>query len=110
MGRADWAACLDDQARPFGEALETTPEGAQPVDLAWDGERGELTLRSRLYQFPPAFTVPPPALTDRRGAGADRYGNWYWIDEAATALRVNSEGTHRTSHFWTTGDGLEGVT
>jgi phage tail-like protein len=110
MGLADWSACADGQGRPFGQALETTPEGAQPADLAWDAERGELTLRSRMYQFPPASTVPPPAVADRRGAGADRYGNWYWIDEAGTALRVNSEGTHRTSHFWTTSDGLEGVT
>jgi phage tail-like protein len=109
MGLADWAACADGQGRPFGQALETTPEGAQPVDLVWDAERGELTLRSRLYQFPPSSTVPSPALTDRRGAGADRYGNWYWIDEAGTALRVNSAGTHRTSHFWTTGDSLAGV-
>jgi len=55
--------------------------------------------------MPPTHT--PPQLEDRRGAGQDRYGNWYWIDNSGSELLVNSVGTGDTTHFWSLEDGLE---
>ncbi|MBO0797175.1 MAG: hypothetical protein J2P36_40365, partial [Ktedonobacteraceae bacterium] len=75
--------------------------------LSWDETRQELTLQSLPLQFPAASKDNPPPLSSRRGAGRDRYGNWYWIDETRREIRVNSVGTGKTSHFWTVGDGLE---
>jgi phage tail-like protein len=108
-GRDDWAACSDGQGLPLRQAWDGSPVGGPP-DLAWDAQRGVLTLRGELFEFPATSTVPAPTLDDRRGAAADRYGNWYWIDRAGTALLVNSAGTRKTSHFWAAGDGLAPVT
>jgi hypothetical protein len=80
LGEADWAAC-------------TPPP-------AWDAERGEVTLEQRVFEFPAGAADRPPALADRRGAGRDRFGNWYWIDADATGIRVLSVGDGAVTGFW----------
>lgn len=109
LGLNDWASCLGEASRPL--QLDGPP--ASPVegqDLAWDDARGELTLRPLLYRFPAAPADRPVALSDRRGAGRDRYGNWYWIGPTGLELLVNSSGTGATTHFWSPGDDETGVT
>jgi phage tail-like protein len=88
------------------EAWEASPPGSLPADLAWD-QRDELTLEPRLFQFPPSAKDKAPTLEDRRGAGRDRFGNWYWIAASGTEILVRSAGSHRTSHFWSAGDGID---
>src|SRR5260370_21040545 len=109
LGYENWGNCTDcSHGRPLRELWEeASPPDSDITGLAWDHSRNELTLRPRLFQFPAAQRDNPPKLSDRRGAGRDRYGNWYWIDETRREIRVNSVGTGKTSHFWSVGDGLE---
>jgi phage tail-like protein len=80
LGAADWASC-------------TPPP-------AWDEPRGEATLPELLYRFPAGVADRPPLLSDRRGAGRDRFGNWYWIDADRTGVSVESAGSGETTEFW----------
>src|SRR5439155_3978418 len=80
LGRDDWKSC----------ALE---------DVEW-ADRGELTLHPEAFRFPPARFDRPPRVEDRRGAGRDRFGNWYWIAADARTVLVDSSGTGATTVFW----------
>lgn len=99
FGYDDWARCA-----VAGESLavwwDGSPPRAESVGLAWSDARAELTLRPRLFKHiaAPADAAPSPAA--RRGAGRDRYGNWYWIDETREKLLVLSSGSGVTSEFW----------
>src|SRR5262249_32603317 len=70
-------------------------------------DRVELTLQPRLLTTTSPVTMGPRNLGDRRGAGRDQFGNWYWISAANTEIRVNSVGSGITSHFWSPGDGTD---
>jgi len=83
--------------------------GPSPPDdgsagVEWKRDRNELTLQSRQFLFTAAPKDVFPSLTKRRGAGRDRYGNWYWISEASQEILVNSSGSRMTTHFWSTDD------
>jgi phage tail-like protein len=98
LGRTDWGACHDKQ-RLLGERWSASP----PYDvtaLHWDAERSEVTLRPEILQFAGASSERPLEPEDRRGAGVDRYGNWYWIGTSGTEIRVNSSGTGVTTVFF----------
>jgi phage tail-like protein len=85
LGADDWARCT------FS-------------DTTFDPERAEVTLHARLFEFVAAPRDEAPDLSSRRGAGRDRYGNWYWIAPSRTEILVNSSGSGRTSHFWSSVD------
>jgi phage tail-like protein len=106
LGRDDWAQCRDAQGRLLASLWAAeAPEGVAET-LYWDPERNEITLQPRLFQFVAAPRDRPPALTDRRGAGRDRFGNWYWVADSRRAIRVGCAGTGLTSHFWSTADDI----
>ncbi len=73
-------------------------------DIMWNPSCGAVTLTPRLFRFltPPESPVLGPG--DRRGAGRDRYGNWYWISKSGTDIRFLSVDQRRSEHFWKTGD------
>lgn len=98
LGEDDWAACSDGRVRVRPAAASPVDEGA--ADLAWDGERSELTLSPLLFQFvtPPKDT--PPSLAVRRGAARDRYGDWYWVDATARRVLALREGEAEAETFW----------
>src|SRR6266852_1109146 len=125
LGKDDWARCTDctDEQNPvfLSDAWQSSSSGSdtvfewdeqrlefalQPrlfsdqIELEWDVNRYELTLRSRLLQLPTRQQKQSYDLSKRRGAGRDRYGNWYWIDGTGSEIRVNSVGTGVTTHFW----------
>src|SRR5713101_1814930 len=101
-------ACSDVQPlHEIWEKATSLKHASNDTGLAWDDTRKELTLQPLPFQFPAASKDNPPKLSDRRGAGRDRFGNWYWIDKTRREIRVNSVGTGKTSHFWSVGDGLE---
>src|SRR3989440_5391229 len=109
LGKDDWATCTDGQTS-LGQAWDPSFPNGNTTGFDWDDSLNELTLQSRLFQFVAAPKDKPPTLDDRRGAGCDRYGNWYWFDETRREIRVNSVGTGVTSHFWSVGDGVECTT
>lgn len=104
LGRDDWARCSV-EITPGGKKVElnTIWQASPPQQasgLAWNDERSELTLEPRLFKFVAAPKDTFPSLENRRGAGRDVYGNWYWIDETRARIRVRSAGSGVTSDFW----------
>ena len=102
LGRADWAACSADGVTELAAAWDASPPGDVP--LAWDPKRSELTLKPVQFEFVAAPNDKPPALSDRRGAARDRYGNWYWIGASEREILVQSAGSGETSRFWPSAD------
>jgi phage tail-like protein len=90
---ADWARLMDD---------------AETHDVYWHADRAELTLLPRLFEFPapagvdspPSETIAPLGVTQRRGAGADCYGDVFWIgaDERSINLQFNHRGD--VGQYW----------
>ncbi len=107
LGRADWANCLAADGRPLAEHWLTSPVLHNESCLDWYTANDELTLQARLVQFKTSPYDDVLTFNRRRGAGRDRYGNWYWISESGTEIRVESAGTGRSAHFWAAGDGVE---
>ena len=106
LGKADWSRLTGARGQRLGELWELEAEDSDHGDLYWNEATQELTLAPRLFQFIPAPKDNAPALQDRRGAGRDRFGNWYWIDATEREILVNSVGDGVTSHLWSEGDGV----
>ena len=88
----------------LGEDDWTRRTLAEPLgSVAYDGDRGELTLRSQPFRFDQRPGDRPPRLSDRRGAALDRFGNLYWIDVGGRSIRVQSAGSGTPSLFWEPG-------
>jgi phage tail-like protein len=101
LGRDDWARCATDSGSPI---LDSSDETLSP--FSWNDSRSELTLGVRINVFHSAPGNQPPTMEERRGAGQDRYGNWYWIADSQTEILVNSSGSSATTHFWSAIDEL----
>jgi hypothetical protein len=90
LGERDWAASV--------EAFDDGSLG-RFRDLAWDPEDGAVGLKPILSLFRPPRPVPLRVPEDRRGAAADRFGNWYWISRDEHSVTWSpSRGRSRT--FW----------
>lgn len=100
LGRDDWAQCSVGGTK-LRELWEThSPPRKESSALAFNDERAVLSLGTRLFKFIAAPKDTRPDLSNRRGAGRDRYGNWYWIDETGLKIRVRSSGSRQVSDFW----------
>ena len=99
LGCDDWSACADDAGRVYERLWKGSVAGGKPL-LAWDRSADELTLRPEVFEFPAGSLDRPPRLVDRRGAGADVYGNWYWIGPDARTILVELAGDGSTAQFW----------
>ena len=105
LGCADWARCTADDGGSLGLICDPSgppPDGISPPTdptVAWDSVRQELTLEPIPFAFVSARTDRPPRLSDRRGAGADTFGNVYWIDRSARTVLVQSSGAGALT-FW----------
>ncbi|HEY6000581.1 MAG TPA: phage tail protein [bacterium] len=100
LGREDWDACCC-------AALDTDPRGAWlpprhgDAPLEWNADTCEVLLRAKPFVHTPAPRDARPDLErDRRGAAVDMFGNWYWVDETRSRIRVRSAGTELVSDFW----------
>jgi phage tail-like protein len=106
LGCADWSSCTDENGGSLGLVCDvgSPPEAAfSPPEesvVSWDPSRHELTLKPIPYQFTAGATDRPPEDTDRRGAGRDSFGSWYWIDPSVRSVLVQSSGTGVTSTYW----------
>ena len=104
LGRDDWGQCTVEVGSPpeiksLADVWELLPTEAG-AGFIWNEERNELTLEPRLFKFTAAPKDTFPLLENRRGAGRDRYGNWYWIDETSLKVRVRSIGSGEVTDFW----------
>jgi phage tail-like protein len=80
----------------------TDPSDTAPA-VAWSAERAALTLWQHVFQRKSTQSqVLEPAM--RRGAGRDRYGNWYWIDDGEARILIKSSGSGTTGVFWAGAD------
>jgi phage tail-like protein len=100
LGRDDWGRCSVDGIELRELWKTTSPPHVNIVGVSFNDERPELTLQPRLFKYVAAPKDTRPALTNRRGSGRDRYGNWYWIDETNNKIRVRSSGSRLVSDFW----------
>jgi phage tail-like protein len=100
LGRDDWGQSLVDTASGKKSLKELWSLLASEPGLFWNEERNELTLEPRLFKFTAAPKDTFPLLENRRGAGRDRYGNWFWIDETSLKIRVRSIGSGQVTDFW----------
>jgi phage tail-like protein len=107
LGYDDWANCLAADGRTLAKHWLASPVMHNESGLDWHTANDELTLQARLVQFKTSPYDDTLTFDRRRGAGRDRYGNWYWISESGTEIRVQSSGTGRGAHFWSAGDGVE---
>jgi phage tail-like protein len=101
LSRDDWARCSVEFSADHLRLLGSIWDGSPPqsgAGLTWNEESADLTLEPRLFNFEPNDTAP--SLENRRGAGRDVYGNWYWIDETKRRIRVLSTGSGMTTDFW----------
>jgi phage tail-like protein len=104
LGRDDWGNCSLDEAGEQRLAERWRPQGTEPGELDWSNAAEELILTSQLFRFVAGRRARPVELADRRGAGRDRHGSWYWIAPSRQEILVNSSGSGRTSRFWSTAD------
>lgn len=104
FGEANWSACVTGDNVRVRAAIPGSPPAAPQFD--WDERNAELTLQPQAFLFTQQHAPQPPLQpgTDRRGVGADRFGNVYWIDASGAAIRVLSSGSAASSHFWSAAD------
>ncbi len=109
LGQEDWGNCLSETGQRLAEHWLTSPLASPGLPnssgLVWNDGNYELTLQPRLVEFKTSKHDDVMTFERRRGAGRDRYGNWYWISESGTEIRVQSSGTGNSAHFWSAGDG-----
>jgi len=71
----------------------------------WNDCDATLSLHQDLFIFPPPAGQLPLSIEQRRGAGRDRYGNWYWIDPTTSELLfLSSEPNSTPEHYWSASD------
>jgi phage tail-like protein len=102
LGRDDWAGCTDSTGRALAGAWQQNGR-TDIAEVEWFPTRQELTLRSLTPLVVSAPGDNQPTQADRRGAARDRFGNWYWVDETRTELRVGAT-RKPSSHFWAAAD------
>jgi len=91
-GPADW--------NPAGSA---SSPAAEPL-FDWNASDATLSLHQNLFIFPRNPGELPLGENNRRGAGQDRYGNWYSIAESQQELRFRGAKQKATEHFWAASD------
>lgn len=88
LGPRDWLARLDGSTVPEEERLQ------------WDPRRGSVTLRRKLFRFPPRSSESPLVPDDRRGADRDRFGHFYWIGPDRTTICYRTAAGRRGALLW----------
>lgn len=89
LGEPDWRRCRE----------EGQPDGW--VHLGWNGKRESVTLRPLLPLFPRGRRDAALEPDARRGAAADRFGNWYWIAQDRRRIFWMPHHARRPHVYWT---------
>lgn len=88
-GREDWEPLIRETAARSG-----SPETQQ---VYYDADRHALGLRPKLYRFPKVENIP---LEQRRGTAADRFGNWFVINEDRSGIDVHPANGEAPRRMW----------
>lgn len=103
LGRADWGKCTTDDGEALSEIWrrrKSDDEAAKEQLFDWNEKLNAITLQPQIFEFKTSPTDKNPDLNLRRGAARDRYGNWFWIDESGTKIKVLSIGSKTVSDFY----------
>ncbi len=102
LGRADWEKCTLADGTALGEIWKKESEGENEGEpqFAWNEKLKAITLQPQIFRFKTSLKNKKPDLKMRRGAARDRYGNWFWIDETGTKIKVLSVGSKTVSTFY----------
>ena len=95
MGEADWTCRRD--LDPVHPDQVLTPDQAT---LEWSHDSQALILRRQLSIHVASPRDTSVALTARRGADRDRFGNCYWISSDERSIQVRSAGDGLVTRFW----------
>ncbi len=87
-------------AQDWRPALET----AGTLEAWYDQDRQALTLLPELPAAPGASTDADLTPDARRGAGADAFGNLYWIDDSRSQIMILPSGTDTPGVWWSLTD------
>ena len=98
--RDDWRRWrLPAEDVTLGELFDLD-EAHPGATVEWNRREGTIRLARQLVQFRSAGEQPPTDLANRRGAGRDRYGHWYWISEEENAIRFLAKDETESVRFW----------
>lgn len=103
LGRADWGKCTSADGEFLSEIWRKKSDGEESnaeQKFDWNAELNAITLQPRIFKFNASPKDKKPDLNLRRGAARDRYGNWFWIDESGTKIKVLSVGSKTVSDFY----------
>jgi phage tail-like protein len=91
LGRDDW----------FPQA-DTRPPGAEDTGprAQWYDATATVGLTALPVTFPARRRERQPETADRRGAGRDRFGNWYWIGADGRSILARSPRDAAPVAFW----------
>ncbi len=67
--------------------------------LLWSSTARALQLKPRAFHFPTPPGSPTTNPADRRGAARDQYGNFFWISEDRSRIRVRFADNH-VADYW----------
>ena len=88
-GYQDW--------EPLIRETEARSGAAGSAQVYYDTDRHALGLLPRLYRFPKVENTP---LAQRRGAAADRFGNWFVINEDRSGIIVHPANGEDPRRMW----------
>lgn len=103
LNRDDWGNCKSAANGEFlskGWNRDAAGEADLTQEFEWDDEKNEILLQPRLFKFTASPKDEKPNPEMRRSAAGDRYGNWFWIDETNSKIKVFSTGSKRISDFY----------
>ena len=107
-GQADWARCTDTgHAATLGDFWALDDEGVPSTpdtSLTFDDTQDVLRLRREIPLFHRAGRTLALDQSARRGAGADSYGNWYWIGPDRASILWRQAGGDASATWWSAGD------
>lgn len=101
--RDDWGQCLievDGVPEPLSQVWRTSQARRIDQTLEWDADRAVLHLARKAPLFRQSRRTAPLDVGERRGAGRDQYGNWYWIDAQQGGIRFLPDGAHDSVLWW----------
>lgn len=101
----DWAAWHSvDQDVALRDIFER-PQDFVDAEIEWNAREANLRLARQVSSFRSATAQPPTSLENRRGAARDRYGHWYWINDARDAILFCAREENSPVVFWNSRSG-----